>query len=104
MSCCGRLMSLTWDMYECEYKIPWLRILKPLILVCMNGMRPLIMLRGSFMWNLEPCGKVMNFEVESRNGIHHAMNDGLKVGCLEWRHINPSESHYELLVAVVSKP
>ena len=46
----------------------------------------------------------MNFEVESRNCIHHAMNDGLKVGCLEWRHINPSESHYELLVAIVSKP
>ena len=27
------------------------------------------MLRGSFMWNLKPRGKVMNVEVESRNGI-----------------------------------
>ena len=60
---CGRLVSLTWYMYECEYEIYWLRILKPLSLVCMK------MLRSFFISNLKPSGKVMNLEVESRNSI-----------------------------------
>ena len=34
------------------------------------------------MWNLEPSGKDMNIEVESRN-VLHVMNDGLQVGWLE---------------------
>ena len=28
-----------------------------------------MVLKRSLMWNLKPSGKVMNFEVESRNGI-----------------------------------
>ena len=68
VSCLGWLMSLTWCMYECEYEMSWLRMLNPLTLVCMNVI-PLLMLTGSFMWNLKPRGKVMNVEVESRNGI-----------------------------------
>ena len=42
----------------------------------------------------------MKLEVESRNGILHVMNDGLKVDWLEWSHINTSESHDELLFAI----
>ena len=47
------------------------------------------MVKGSFMWNLEPSGKIMNREVVSRNGILHIMNDGFKVDCLEPHHIIP---------------
>ena len=32
---------------------------------------------------VKPCGKVMNLEVESRNGILLIMNDGLKFDLLE---------------------
>ena len=53
-------------MYEYEYYISWLMMLKPLSLECKNDMWPWIMLRGYFMWNLQPSGKVMNVEVESR--------------------------------------
>ena len=67
VSCLGWLVPLTWCMYECEYEISWLRMLNSLSLVCMNDMRPWIVLRGSFMWNLKPSGKVI--EVESRYGI-----------------------------------
>ena len=41
------------------------------------------------MWNLEPSGKAMKHEVESRNGILHVMNAELKVDWLELHHINP---------------
>ena len=40
-------------------------------------------------WNLEPSGKVMNLEVESRNSVLHVMNDGLKIDWMEQHHINP---------------
>ena len=60
---CGWLVSLTWCMYECDYDMSWLRMLSTISLVCMNGMRPLMFLRGSFMWNLEPSGRVMNLDV-----------------------------------------
>ena len=89
VSCCGRLVSLTLYMYEYEYDMPWLRMLNPFSLVCMNGMRRWMMLRGSFIWNLEPCDKVMNFVVESHNGILLIMNDGLMVVWMEQHHINP---------------
>ena len=46
-----------------------------------------MMIKGSFMWNLKPSGKVKNHEVISHNGIHYVMNDGLKIDCLEWHHI-----------------
>ena len=39
------------------------------------------------MWNLQPSGKVMNIEVESRNGILLLINDGLKFDLLEQFHI-----------------
>ena len=42
-----------------------------------------MLIRGSFISNLEPSGKVMNLEVHSCNGILLIMNDGLKVGLLE---------------------
>ena len=68
VSCLGRLVSFNWWKYECEYEISLLRMLKPLSLVCMNDIRPWIMLRGSFMWNHEPSGKVRYVEVKTRNG------------------------------------
>ena len=48
-----------------------------------------MMIRKSFMWNLEPSGKVRNREVVSRSGILHVMNDGLKVDWMERHHIKP---------------
>ena len=39
-SCLGWLVSLTWCMYECEYEIHWLGMLKPFSLVYMNYMSP----------------------------------------------------------------
>ena len=63
------IFSLTWCMYQCEYDMSWLQMLKTLSHVGMNDMRPWMMLRGSFMWNLEPSDKDMNVEVESSNGI-----------------------------------
>ena len=56
-------------MYDCKYEISWLKIIKPLSLVCINDIRPSMMVRESFMWNLENSGKVMNVEVERHNGI-----------------------------------
>ena len=47
------------------------------------------MIQRSFMWNLEPSGKVINHEVVSRNGILHVMSDGLKVDWLQRHHIIP---------------
>ena len=38
-----------------------------------------MMLRRSCTWNHKPSDKVMNFEVESRNGTLHVMNDGLRL-------------------------
>ena len=52
-------LSLTCWMYECEYVKFWVRMLMSVSLECMNDMWPWIMLWGSFMWNLEPSGKVM---------------------------------------------
>ena len=46
-----------------------------------------MILRKSFIWNLEPSGKVMNLEVECLNGVLLVMNDGLKVGWLERHNI-----------------
>ena len=46
-----------------------------------------MMLRGSFMWKLEPSGKVINLEVESGNGIVLVMNGGHRVGLLERHHL-----------------
>ena len=46
-----------------------------------------MILRRSFMWNLEPSGKVMNLDVESRNGILLVMNYGLRVDWMEQHHI-----------------
>ena len=46
-------------------------------------MRPLIIIRGSFTWNLKQSGKVMNREVVRRNDILHVMSDGLKVDWVE---------------------
>ena len=37
-----------------------------------------MIVRGSFMWNLEPSSKVMSRKVVSLNGIFHVMSDGLK--------------------------
>ena len=48
-----------------------------------------MMIQRSFMWNLEPSGKVINREVVSRNGILYVMSDGLKVDWLERHHIIP---------------
>ena len=48
-----------------------------------------MMIRKSFMWNLEPSGKVRNREVVSRNGILLVKSDGLKVDWLERHHIIP---------------
>ena len=42
---------------------------KSLSLECMKDMWSWIMLRGSFMWNLEPSGKIMYVEVASLNNI-----------------------------------
>ena len=67
VSCLGWIVPLTWCMYECEYVMSWLRMLKPLSLVYVKYMRPKMMLRVSFMWNLGPSAKVMNVEVESHN-------------------------------------
>ena len=69
VSCLGWLVSLSWSLYEYEYVMSWLWMLKSLSIECMNDMWPHMKLRGSFMWNLEPGGKVMNVEVVSRNGI-----------------------------------
>ena len=51
--------------------------------------RPLMMITWSSMWILEPTGKVMNLEIESRNDILLVMNDGIKVDCMKRQHINP---------------
>ena len=45
------------------------------------------MIRVSFMWNLKSSGKVMNLDVESRNGILLVVNDVLRVDWLERHHI-----------------
>ena len=66
---CGRLVFLTWYIYECQYEMSWIRMIKPLSLSYMNDMRPWMLIRKSFMWNLQPSGKVMILEVESNNGI-----------------------------------
>ena len=62
VSCLGWLLSLTWCMYEYVYEMSWLRMIKTLSVVCMNNMRPKMMLWESFMRNLEPSGKVMDVE------------------------------------------
>ena len=69
VSCVGRLVSLTWYIYEGEYVMSWLRMLKYPSLECMKDMWPWMMLRGSFMWNLKHSVKIINVEVESCNGI-----------------------------------
>ena len=46
-----------------------------------------MMLRRSCTWNLKSSGKVMNLDVESRNGILLVVNDGLRVDWLERHHI-----------------
>ena len=76
VSCLCWLVSITSFLYQCEYEMSWLRILKPLCLELMNDIRPWMTLRRSFMWNLEPSGTVMNIEVENLNGILLVMNDG----------------------------
>ena len=53
------------------------------------------------MWNVKPRGKVMNIKVESRNGIFHVFNDGLKVGWLELHHIILRKFIKAILVAIV---
>ena len=45
--------------------------------------------RGYFMWNVKPSGKVMNVDVESCNGILQVRNDWLKVDWFEPHHIEP---------------
>ena len=47
------------------------------------------MIRGSFMWNLKPSGKVINRKLVSHNGNLHVMSDQLKVYWLERHHIIP---------------
>ena len=43
-----------------------------------------MMLRMSCTWNLKPSGKVnVELGVESRNGILHSMNHGIRVGWME---------------------
>ena len=69
VSCLGWLVSLNWCLYCYEYVMYSIIMLKSLSFECIIFMRPWIMLGGSFMWNLEPSGKVMYVEVESRNGI-----------------------------------
>ena len=44
-------------------------------------------LERSCKWNLKPSGKVMNFKVDSRNGILHLKDDGLRVYWIEQHHI-----------------
>ena len=48
-----------------------------------------MIIRGFFMCNLEPSGKVMKLEVESRNGILQVMNNEHKVDWIELHHIIP---------------
>ena len=43
--------------------------------------------KKSCTWNLKPSGNVMNFEVETRNGILLLMQYGLKIILLERHHI-----------------
>ena len=69
VSCLGWLVSLTWCIYDYEYVMYWIRMLKSLRLECINDMWPLMKLRVSYMWNLEPSGKVMNVEVIIHNGV-----------------------------------
>ena len=76
-------------MYECEYDMSWLKMLKTLVLVCVNDIRPWMMLTRSFMWNLEPIGKVMILEVENHNSILLLMNYGIEVIWMEQNHMNP---------------
>ena len=52
------------DIYECEYEMSWLSMIKTLSLFYKNNMRPWIFLRRSFMWNLQSSGKVMILEFE----------------------------------------
>ena len=67
----GRLVSLTWYIYEWYVNIicvDWVGLVHP-CKVWMNDIWPWMMLRGSFMWKLEHSHKFINVEVESRNGI-----------------------------------
>ena len=79
-------------------------MIKPLSILCMNDMRPLMKLISSFMWNLEPSGKVMNLEVKSRNCIFFVMNDGLRVGWLERHHIILRKVIRDIFIAIVRQP
>ena len=45
------------------------------------------MIRRLCTWILNPSGKVMNFEVESRNGIFNVKYDRLRVDWMEQNHI-----------------
>ena len=46
-----------------------------------------MMLKRSCTWNLKHRCKVMNFEVESRNGIFNVKYDRLRVDWMEQNHI-----------------
>ena len=87
--CLGGLVSFTWCLYEYEYMMSWLRMIKSLSIECIIHMWPWMMLRGPFMWNLEPSGKVMELEVESHNGILLVINNGIKFNWMEGHDINP---------------
>ena len=101
---CGRLVSLTWYMYEREHEMYWLRMLIPLSIVCMNGIIPWMILRKSFIWNLEPSGKVMNLEVECLNGVLLVMNDRFQVDLMERHHIILRKVIISYRVAIVRQP
>ena len=58
-------------------------MINPISFVCMNDMRPSMMLRRSFIWNLETSSKVKKLEVKSPNHFLLIMNDGFTVGRLE---------------------
>ena len=60
-----------------------------------------MMIQRSFMWNLEPSGKVINLKVVRRNSRLHVMSDGLMVDWIKRHHIIPLECRDELLVAIV---
>lgn len=69
VSCLCRFVSLTSYMHN-ENMNSWIRMLKPLSLVCINYMWPTKLFKSLFMLIRQPSYKVMiSFKCDSRNGI-----------------------------------
>ena len=78
---CGWLVYLTWYMHECEYDMSWLGMINPLCIVCMNDMRPWMVLRSSFIGTINLVVRLWPW-IESCNGILVVwMMDLRMVGC-----------------------